>query len=133
MTSNHLVVGSNPTVCTIGIMKHCPKCNLNKPIKEFYIRRGEQTHSYCKKCVNEQTLNRQRNLKAEAVKYKGSVCTVCNGVFHPAAYDFHHPDPTQKDYSLGNKKNLKLEAHITELDKCVLVCSNCHRTLHAKH
>lgn len=114
-------------------MKHCPKCDVTKSIDEFYVRRGTQTHSYCKPCVNEQTLARQRKLKAEAVAYKGGKCTECGGVFHNAAFEFHHPDPKGKDYSIGNKKSLKLDNHIIELDKCVLICSNCHKTIHAKY
>ena len=91
------------------------------------------THSYCKQCVNDQTLERQRKLKADAVDLLGGKCTICKGVFHNAAFEFHHPDPDGKDYSIGNKKCLRIESHIQELTKCVLVCSNCHKTIHAKY
>ena len=113
--------------------KQCTKCLDVKPADEFYTRRGDKTHSWCKSCINSDTLRRQRLLKADAVAYMGGKCTVCKGIFHNAAFEFHHPDPTAKDYSIGKKKNLKLSDHTEELDKCVLVCSNCHKTIHAKY
>ena len=112
---------------------YCPCCKKIKPVTAFYTKTGRTTHSYCKECVNAQTLARQRKLKDEAVKLLGGKCQVCGGVFHNASYDFHHKDPNEKDYALGNKKCLKIESHIEELKKCILICSNCHRALHAKY
>ena len=115
-------------------MKNCPKCDTTKPLSEFYTRRGEQTHSYCKPCVNKQTIDRQRNLKRKAIEYKGGFCQDCKGIFHPAVYDFHHINPDEKDFSLAHHKALKWSDEITnELDKCILLCSNCHRLRHAKY
>lgn len=114
-------------------MKYCPKCQENKYLDQFYMRRGKQTHSYCRSCVNQQTKDRQRWLKQQAVAYKGGSCERCNGKFHPAVYDFHHVDPTQKDFSIGHSKMLSLDKVKPELDKCELLCSNCHREHHAKY
>ena len=115
-------------------MKHCTRCERDLPLDAFYSRRGTQTHSWCKKCVNTQTVERQRALKKTCVEYKGGKCEKCEGVFHPAIYDFHHKDPTEKDFSLGHMKALKFSYTIkAELDKCSLLCANCHRLEHVKY
>lgn len=44
-------------------------------------------------------------------------------------YDFHHLDPNQKDFSIG-KQSKSFAVIRSELDKCVLLCSNCHRKRH---
>lgn len=48
------------------------------------------------------------------------------------ALDFHHLDPTQKDFGFGAKGYTRAWSKIQkELDKCVMLCSNCHRETHA--
>lgn len=116
------------------IMKTCLKCKLSKDENDFYMKDGKRTHSYCKKCVNEQTIERQRALKLLAIEYKGGVCHDCGESYHPAVYDFHHLNPSEKDFSIGRRKSLKFSQELKdELDKCVLLCSNCHRVRHAKY
>ena len=44
--------------------------------------------------------------------------------------EFHHLDPTQKDFGISSNSNRAWEKIRIELDKCVLVCSNCHREIH---
>lgn len=113
-------------------MKICPKCSTNKDATEFYIRRnGTELSSYCKLCTNNQTLERQRQLKKQAVQYKGGKCIICNYSKYLGALEFHHLDPNEKDFSLGNCKLTSFEKVRFELDKCVLLCANCHREVHA--
>ena len=48
------------------------------------------------------------------------------------ALEFHHLDPTKKDFSISHLKRFTFNQIVTsELDKCILVCSNCHREIHA--
>ncbi len=116
------------------IMKTCIRCKLSKDESDFYMKDGRRTHSYCKKCVNEQTIERQRALKLSAIEYKGGVCHDCGKRYHPAVYDFHHLNPSDKDFNIGHRKSLKFSQELKdELDKCVLLCSNCHRVRHAKY
>lgn len=101
----------------------------------FYKRSDrDYSHSYCKSCVNEQTKKRQRDLKALAVSYKGGICEDCLQNFHPACFDFHHENPEEKDFTFSAVKSLKWSSKIeAELNKCSLLCSNCHRLRHAKY
>jgi hypothetical protein len=62
----------------------------------------------------------------------GGKCVACGGVFHPAAFDFHHLDPSKKDFSITNAFNNKtLDDIFDEAKKCILLCANCHRVEHA--
>ena len=61
---------------------------------------------------------------------KNSTCKC--GVSHPAAIDFHHRDPKEKDIDVSqmvSDKWSKTRIDI-ELAKCDIMCSNCHRILH---
>lgn len=78
------------------------------------------------------TKHRQRRRKREAIVYKGGACVDCGGVFHQAAFDFHHVDPSTKLYNVATRlgRGASIELCKEELDKCVLLCSNCHRVRH---
>ena len=64
---------------------------------------------------------------------EGLECETC-GETHPATFDFHHPDPTQKDFSVSEAISRfgKKEKILVEMEKCMVLCSNCHRKLHWK-
>lgn len=72
----------------------------------------------------------RRRTKAKAVEYKGGKCEVCGYSKSQAAMDFHHVDPTQKDLAIGSGNPRQWEVIRVELDKCRLLCSNCHREEH---
>lgn len=63
----------------------------------------------------------------------GDKCSICEYDKCFAALDFHHIDPTQKEFKpahlLGNFSTVA--RMITELEKCIMVCANCHRELHS--
>lgn len=115
-----------------GSHKHCKRCDNDKTISEFYQRRGKEGGSvYCKLCTNNQTLERQRLLKIQLVNLKGGCCERCGYNKYIGALEFHHLDPTKKDFTIAHLKLTTLNNKIKqELDKCILVCSNCHREIH---
>ena len=71
------------------------------------------------------------NVKKKSVEYKGGKCIICGYNKHYSALDFHHRNPKDKDFQIsgGTKsfENLK-----KELDKCDLLCKNCHAEVHSK-
>lgn len=109
----------------------CPSYKEKKHRSLFYNRRRVKGSSpYCKVCTNLQTVKRTRDLKSKAVDYKGGACMKCGYDRFIGALEFHHLDPDEKDFNISSKKSISLESIILELDKCILLCSNCHKEAH---
>jgi len=69
-----------------------------------------------------------RIVKRFAIRYLGGVCIDCGGEFHPVCMDFDHREPMKKSYNIAAMLNThSLGRIMEELDKCDLVCANCHR------
>ena len=101
----------------------------NHGLTEFAIY-GVRTR--CKKCLVDAVMRRRRKVKVMAVEYKGGKCERCGYNRCVDALDFHHRDPLQKDFAIGAKGHCwSWEKVKRELDKCELVCSNCHREIHS--
>lgn len=116
--------------------KICSKCKAEKDISEFYKKDKTYYHAYCKECFNDYCSQRWIAKKIEAIKYLGSKCNNCS-VSYPnypyVVFDFHHLDPTIKQFD-WDKMKLQSEKNLfKELDKCILLCSNCHRIIHYVH
>ena len=74
---------------------------------------------------------RRRKIKILAIEYKGKKCQICGYNKYPGALDLHHVKGN-KNFGIGDKGYTRSWEKIkTELDKCVLVCANCHRELEA--
>lgn len=85
--------------------------------KDAYIRRKNE---------------RKRTLIEWLQTYKSEhPCIEC-GESEPICIDFHHVDPAQKEVNVASLVNCgslkKLQA---EIEKCVPLCANCHRKVHA--
>ena len=73
---------------------------------------------------------RRAQVKAELVAERGGRCEDCGYDWTIRALEFHHRDPTTKDFALGGFLG-SIERARREADKCSLVCANCHRIRHA--
>lgn len=111
----------------------CTDCNVLKEESEFYKKasKGLQ-HTYCKACYTKRIIAKQREFKQKAVSYKGGRCEVCGYCKSLWALDFHHRDPKEKDFNLARMKTRSEELIRAELDKCTLLCANCHREEHER-
>ena len=109
----------------------CPKCKEILSIEKFYDRRGKKNNSpYCKDCMNKITRSRQLATKTKAIQYLGGHCVICGYDKYQGSMQFHHKDPTIKDFTIGYHACWCFESIKKELDKCVLLCSNCHHEVH---
>lgn len=113
-------------------MKTCGKCKESKDESEFYVKNKKtgQLQSYCKRCLCDTQMQRWIDRKVKAIEYKGGKCADCNTEYPREVYDFHHLDPSEKDVDWGRLRLRSWDSIVKELDKCVLLCANCHRIRH---
>lgn len=107
----------------------CSSCNETDQ-SCFYKSKDGYVRSWCKKCHNKYAVKRFRKYKAQAVAYKGGECEVCGYKKCLGSLDFHHKNPASKDLNWNKMRHWKFEKVKKELDKCVLVCRNCHGEIH---
>lgn len=75
---------------------------------------------------------RRKKVKVMAVEYKGGKCCFCGYSRDIAALEFHHKDGETKEFGFSRRGICRSwERAKKELDKCLLVCANCHRELHS--
>lgn len=131
--------------------KRCPRCGRNKSLSSFNKNRGRKDglQRYCRKCDNAhrrewysrvgyggylspriRQSKRERRAWLDEIKSKLS-CEKC-GEDHPATLDFHHRDPKQKDRRISQMiaSGSSRERMLKEIEKCSVLCANCHRKLH---
>ena len=76
---------------------------------------------------------RRKKVRQMAIDYKGGRCENCGYDRCAEALEFHHRDSSGKDFSISNKGYTRSWIRVKEeLDKCDLLCANCHREIHAQ-
>lgn len=137
--------------------KVCPECQKEKFLSEFHNRTVKGRiipSSRCKKCairvssnwykglsgqkkqeVKDRVNSRSKAIKQEILekinKIKGKYgCFVCEEN-EPCCLDFHHLDPSTKKFNISVSYRRSTKKFLDELDKCIVLCANCHRKLHA--
>lgn len=85
----------------------------------FNLSSGEKTYFQCQRKL-------KRGKKDFCVEYKGGKCVDCNGVFPSCCYQFDHRVPDDKSFGITDSMAKPVELLKPELDKCDLVCTNCH-------
>ncbi len=103
-------------------MEICKLCH-----KKFNDYQG-RNRSRCGSC---NTKIRRFRAKAAAVKYLGGKCVKCGWNKNQAALQFHHLNAQKKDFIIGNVANKSWEYIKSEIEKCILLCANCHSIQHS--
>lgn len=125
--------GQNKTK-NIGDKRECAYCNRLLLLDRFN-RKGKNNHnhhSYCKQCMLRINRELKKKFKDNCIKYKGGKCEHCGYDKCYAALEFHHIDPTKKDFWIAQGSKIFTYKIKLELDKCKLLCSNCHREEHIR-
>ena len=105
----------------------CRICGETDPNK-FY-----KTYVYiCGKCQNSKNKSLLVSVKLELIEYKGNKCQICGYDKCDSALEFHHLNPKEKDNHISKMIQTRVDIDIIkkEVDKCILVCANCHREIH---
>lgn len=75
---------------------------------------------------------RRKKLRQMAIDLLGGKCSVCGYCRDIKALDFHHLDESTKEFGLSDRGMTRSWAKVkAEVEKCVLLCANCHRELHS--
>ena len=107
------------------IMKECKKHGMTE-----FVLRSDGAYR-CKKCAAEAVQRRRDKTKELLVEYKGGKCEICGYDRCIGALEFHHINPEEKEFGIGQKGYTRsIEKNKEEVDKCILVCANCHREIH---
>jgi len=130
-------------------MKKCSKCKEDKELDDFGNNKWtkDRKSNYCKKCMKIVQKNdyeqykdlyktRMKLYKRQQIQwyreYKTTLkCSKC-GESHPSTLDFHHKNPNEKEFNISNElyNGYDVEKIKKEIEKCIVLCSNCHRKLH---
>lgn len=128
--------------------KICSHCGIEKQIEEFGNRSQNKDgiSNICKECrriiCHASYLKHKDTIRKNAKKYKQKIqnyinkrklcgCAVC-GETDTVCLDFHHLN--DKTFNISRAINrYSFEQIKSEIDKCIVLCSNCHRKLHAGH
>jgi hypothetical protein len=132
-------------------MKFCSSCSTEKENSEFNINKSRKDglQTYCKICSRKRQAedyktnpNRKKSVqKSRNNNYKynrrfvNRYKAICGCAFckekTPICLDFHHVDPSGKDLEVSVLVGMAFSRLKNEIRKCVVLCSNCHRKLHA--
>lgn len=101
---------------------------LNREKRDAYTRDYHDKH---RDEHNEASNTRKHEHKVKCITYKGGHCVRCtlgyNGE-NAAVFHFHHVNPDEKDCNIAAMRNW--EDTLVELDKCIMLCANCHALVH---
>lgn len=130
-------------------MKTCIKCHGTKPLEDFNFRdkANKIYQPFCRACSRAAAkqsyqTNRQHYLsktkersKSQEIKYntwkQTLSCSICDEN-HSWCIDFHHINSSTKDGTVSSfARRAGGRKFVEELEKCLIVCSNCHRKIHA--
>jgi len=103
-------------------MNICSLCGKN------FIDYQRKNRTRCGSC---NTKIRRFRAKSAAIKYLGGKCELCGWTGNQAAFQFHHKNSLEKDFIIGNVANKSWEIIKKELNKCMLLCANCHSITHS--
>jgi hypothetical protein len=121
----------------------CKTCKEEKPLDEFhssvsstFISESDKVYRrrVCKKCHTKTNGERRKAVVAWFAEYKKTLkCQHCQ-VADFRVLEFHHEDSSTKEFNLGDlvRKTPSKERLMTEVDKCIVLCANCHRIHHYK-
>jgi len=143
------IINNNEPNENVIMKKICTGCETEKDLSEFRrdSARKDGRQSSCAVCARDRiksaytmkykdknkvrTAERRKKRVEFLAEYKKSISCIRCGENEPCCLDFHHKDPNEKEFTIAGGINKKPEVMLKELDKCVVLCANCHRKLHA--
>lgn len=111
----------------------CTQCNSNKHYTQFRVYKSGKRRKICRLCENISRKKLRTSKLSPQQKYIYDYllinrCIFC-GFSNPVCLDFHHVNPKTKSYEISQmvKDGYTIDEIKLEINKCVVLCSNCHR------
>src|ERR1700751_232668 len=104
----------------------CMGCKVHGEGHWSETKRAGRPRGYCKACSYESVKRRRRAIKEQLVAEAGGRCVRCGYDRSLRALDFHHRDPSQKEFAVSGSKLISLAKLQEESRKCDLLCADCH-------
>jgi len=112
----------------------CSKCETNYPrTEEFFYKRGGKRKGLagtCRSCSSKTGTETVLANKKKCLEYKGNECQKCGYKKSYYSLTFHHRE--EKNFTISDKLKCSWKILKPELDKCDLLCSNCHGEEHER-
>jgi hypothetical protein len=105
-------------------------CKIHGLTEYSVMTRGKGFRKECKKCRCESIKRNKMKRKLQIVEFMGGQCSICSYKKNLAALELHHLNPQTKDFEISYYSSKKWEDLVVELNKCILICSNCHKEIH---
>ena len=106
---------------------NCKSCQVE--LDETNQYKSSRAH-LCKKCFSKYQVQKGVEKKLKLIQRHGGGCQSCGYKGHYSVFDFHHLDPSKKEIQLECDR-WGWDRLVEEANKCALLCSNCHRLVHA--
>ena len=106
-------------------------CNKHGETR-FGLSSGKRIVWKCLECSSDYSYEYKKRNKQKAILYKGGRCQRCDYDKCSAALHFHHVDSSTKSFNISQGIAKKWDVIKQELDKCILLCMNCHFEEHEK-
>lgn len=125
-------------LCNAHYIRAKTSRDMSKPVQAFAGNKGcvdcgepLKNKGGWLRCAKHFKVARQQAIKEALVDVMGGCCQTCGGVFPAAVFDFHHvgEKDANPSYLISNGS---VERIAKELERCVLLCANCHRIEHAR-
>jgi 5-methylcytosine-specific restriction endonuclease McrA len=124
---------------TLNKKRKCTVCHLIKEEECFYVDKSRfyqakkisRLRRQCISCVEVKRRSARRDHKIKAINLLGGKCQNCGFSSYLSSLQFHHVNSYNKEFTISKDINFKnFNKILSELDKCCLLCSNCHDALH---
>jgi len=93
----------------------------------------KRTYDERKKYIISYVIKRRKQIRLKAIRQLGGRCMKCGYSKYPEVLEFHHKNPKQKDFNVSAKGHCRSWERVKkEIEKCLLLCANCHREIHVE-
>ncbi|MFQ5713725.1 MAG: hypothetical protein ACE5GU_06815 [Candidatus Scalinduaceae bacterium] len=97
------------------------------------IKKEKRKYADRRQYLIEAVYKRRKKVRQMAIEYKGSECEKCGYNQCTDALEFHHLSNLGKEFGISEYGHTRSWKKVkAELDKCMILCANCHRELHAQ-